>query len=856
VRDTLHIGEVLDGKYEIVRELGAGAMGVVYVARHQQLRRQVAVKILRGELARDEHLASRFEQEARAASAIGHPNIIDVYDLGRSADGLLFMVMELLEGQSLGDVLHGARRLTVPRAVKLTEQILSGLAAAHKAGIVHRDLKPDNVFVVSSEYRPDFVKLLDFGISKILARAAEALGDAKRGTVVGTVMGTPEYMSPEQARGLVDQVDARTDVYAAGVVLYELLCGKPPFCGDNYNAVMAAIIDGTFVKPRDVRSGIPAKVEQVILKAMGYRREERWQTAAAMREALEWAMSDGKTPGGGAPVVTVAQDGDGASKGDDAPVLELDATGTGATLAPPGAGPPPPSDAVGVTAAFAAGMTKPSPRAMGPAATIPLAPAGAPAIGSPPSRPEAASSFGPPPIADDEGVVGLDLAAPPPPTPPAGGAGSAPGPRIAAGGASPARPAATPSAARAAANPFAAPDDDVERPLLLETEVQQGPLPGRVSASMAARSGVTTMAPRREVRAAGPGLVLSKLLAIAATLAVLGAGAWAVIKYRDRLPPSLGGGPVASFQLQLVPAEAEASLDGRRLDQPSFSAGAGRHVLEVRAPGYVPRRVLVDGDQPPSAPLVVRLSRQVGPLGAREAPLELGDVEAAGPESVATASDVDAALAKLAAVRDCVVAVAPEMQKLAAAAKGVTSGGSGAVGAIDVNLHFALDAAAACLADGRRRSPAAPGLDAAADVAAAAIARLSQALLGFGANARRGAKELVAASEAALAGDHRLVQALALAEQRWQSAELVAMQRDVGKTSAYLVRRFVVAALFEQRVPRQKGTAFDTYYAELFEHCKARPCPKVMAAVNRYFEERTPAALNDLIAQYNGESSD
>jgi hypothetical protein len=320
--DTFAPGDLLDGKFEIVRELARGGMGVVYVARHLALGRQVAVKVLLGELASDLDLAARFEQEARASSAIGHPNIIHVYDLGRTSGGLLYMVMELLEGQSLAALLADAGKLPVSRALRLIDQVLSALAAAHKNGIVHRDLKPDNIFVVQTEYQPDFVKLLDFGISKILAAHAGHLGKDRKQTRMGTVMGTPEYMAPEQAAGNVDQVDARTDLYATGVVLYELICGETPFQGENYNAVMAAIILGTHPRARERRPSLSPHLDQVIETAIASARERRYASAAAMRDALVAAQR--AEPGhatGAAPVLEL-------DDADDEPSAPARAPGT------------------------------------------------------------------------------------------------------------------------------------------------------------------------------------------------------------------------------------------------------------------------------------------------------------------------------------------------------------------------------------------------------------------------------------------------------------------------------------------------------------------------------------------------
>jgi serine/threonine-protein kinase len=828
-REALQIGELVDGKYEIVRELGAGAMGVVYVARHQALRRQVAVKILRGQLAADPELSARFEQEARAASAIGHPNIIDVYDLGRTADGVLFMVMELLEGDSLAGLLERHRRLPLARAQKLVDQVLAALSAAHRAGIVHRDLKPDNVFVVSSEYRADFVKLLDFGISKILAREPAQLGESKKGTALGTVMGTPEYMSPEQARGLVDQVDARTDVYAAGVVLYELLCGRTPFQGDNYNAVMAAIIDGTYPRPRELAPGVPATVEAVIVKALSYRREDRWQSAAAMREALELAVAegleldDGDEAGAGA--------GAGAGGAGDAPVLELDE----APVAAAAAGRP----------AVAATIPLSQP---GIVPVLPRAPTPPPvAAGTPPPRPVTPP---PRPVTPPPGPV----------TPPPVSAAAPPAPLSASFGppllVDDDVPAAKAPAAAPPRDAFSAPDEIHAGPLVIDT------LPLRAPPSRAMdRPAVVTparAAPRGGRSGGGAGRWLVGLVVV---VALAGGGAWAFLRYRDRLPAAIGGAPAAvAVEIVVMPSGAETALDG----QP-FAGGVVRltreeHWLEVRAPGYVPRRVALKPEVTPR--LEVRLVRTLAPIGAREAPLAASDVAGAGDgegAGVATASDVDAALGKLAQARGCVAAVGEELARTQGAMRAARPG---AEGVVDVNLHFAVDGAVACLQGVRKAEPRLGGVDGAAATAAAALARVSRALDKVGgadqrARDRKAWKELGAALDEALEAERALAREIAVADQRWQQAALTVMQRDGGKTTGWLLRRYAVAAIAEQRVPRRKGTsaAFDAFYTELYEHCRAAPsgtCPApVMAAVNRYYQERTVEAANALVNEVN-----
>lgn len=287
-RPALAPGELLEGKYQIKRELGRGAMGIVYEALHVSLGRRVAVKTLIEGAGADAELGARFEREARAASAIGHPHIIDVFDLGRTRDGLLFMVMELLDGKPLEALLRREPMLPLELTIDVMAQVLSGLAAAHKNGIVHRDLKPDNIFILDTEERRGFVKLVDFGISKVLGPKASGPPGARAfaGTMVGSVLGTPLYMSPEQAIGQVAAIDHRTDIYSAGVVLYEMLCGRTPFTGKSYPEVLGQILEGKYRKPRELRPDLPPEIEAVIARAMARDIEARYPTAAAMRAEL------------------------------------------------------------------------------------------------------------------------------------------------------------------------------------------------------------------------------------------------------------------------------------------------------------------------------------------------------------------------------------------------------------------------------------------------------------------------------------------------------------------------------------------------------------------------------------------
>jgi serine/threonine-protein kinase len=223
-------GQLLDGRYQIDYVLGIGSMGVVYGARHAAVGKLVAVKALRSHLASDAEALHRFNAEATAATSIGNEHIVETFDFGRLADGTAYLVMEYLEGRPLADLIEGWAPLPLPRITKIGVQIAEALNAAHLAGIVHRDLKPDNVFLCEREGDPDFVKILDFGIAKFGVSQA-------RLTQAGAVFGTPAYMSPEQASGRA--TDGRTDVYALGVMLYEMACGRVPFQGESALAVLS-----------------------------------------------------------------------------------------------------------------------------------------------------------------------------------------------------------------------------------------------------------------------------------------------------------------------------------------------------------------------------------------------------------------------------------------------------------------------------------------------------------------------------------------------------------------------------------------------------------------------------------------
>lgn len=279
-------GTVLDGKYRLKELLGQGGMGLVYAAEHTLLGRPLAVKILKREFARDRVAVQRFQQEAINASRIGSPNIVAVHDLGETDDGVPFLVMEYLEGTTLyaamgEDPQTGTNGIfDVPRAADLLCQVLAGLSAAHERGIVHRDLKPGNIFLTEVGGRTDFVKLLDFGVSKVLG------GDrVMHMTRTGVLLGTPTYMAPEQVMGRKD-IDHRVDLWAAGVILFRLLAGRKPHDGSVTAERLAAIVSKDAPPLRSLRPDLDAGLEGLLRKALTRDPAGRFQTARDFAEAL------------------------------------------------------------------------------------------------------------------------------------------------------------------------------------------------------------------------------------------------------------------------------------------------------------------------------------------------------------------------------------------------------------------------------------------------------------------------------------------------------------------------------------------------------------------------------------------
>jgi serine/threonine-protein kinase len=274
------LGQVIDDRYEVVRLLGEGGMGAVYEVRHRVIGRRFAMKFLPLDAARSRSAIARFRREAQAAGRLENENVVAALDVGTAPDGSPYLLLEYLDGEDLGALIRRVGRLPVAKAVDLVIQTCRGLRAAHAHGIVHRDLKPENLFVAKSDSGTDVVKILDFGIAKLTeAESAEVT------TNRGLTLGTPYYMSPEQARG-TDAIDGRTDIYALGVILYELLTREKPHPGHNATAVIFHLLRQAPVRIESLRPGLPAGLGDVIHRAIAFDASERFPSVAALLDAL------------------------------------------------------------------------------------------------------------------------------------------------------------------------------------------------------------------------------------------------------------------------------------------------------------------------------------------------------------------------------------------------------------------------------------------------------------------------------------------------------------------------------------------------------------------------------------------
>jgi hypothetical protein len=400
------VGRVLDQRYEIQARIGEGGMGVVYRARQLSIDRVIALKMLNPEMASDPTWVQRFYNEGKACSRLQHPNTIRIFDFGQTADGRLFMTMEFLAGQSLRDALEPGP-MTPQRVAKILIQACASLAEAHSIGIIHRDIKPDNVFLLNLAGSPDFVKLLDFSVAKLMQEAGHLR------TQAGVVFGTPQYMSPEQGRGA--PLDPRSDIYALGVLAFEMLSGEVPFNDRNPMQIIQMHMRAP-VPPMPAR--VPYVMQQIVLRALEKDPARRFQSAGDMMAHCQHAFAElaggGPSVGaGGVPKTMFAT-----------PAVGPMGQSPGQTTSQP-----PPGHAAGVDPfdqKTVMSASQPPPPGYAPAGYAP--PAGAPApaavasasqktmIAAAVAPPPGLVPGGPPPPAPGYGY-------PPPPAPPLGGSG-------------------------------------------------------------------------------------------------------------------------------------------------------------------------------------------------------------------------------------------------------------------------------------------------------------------------------------------------------------------------------------------------------------------------------------------------
>ncbi len=320
------VGTVLADRYRVLKKLGEGGMGSVYLAEHTTINKKLAIKVLSSEYSHKQDLVDRFLQEARAASMIEQENVVEITDFGSTPGGSVFFVMEFLNGEDLSKTIKKNGPLSWARVKPIMLQICTALSAAHDAGIIHRDMKPENCYRIKRGGGEDFIKVLDFGIAKVTTEDGEG---GKGLTRTGMIFGTPEYMSPEQAKG--EKVDHRVDVYAVGVILYELLTGRVPFTADTFMGILTKHMFEAPPAPNTVRPDVvvPDQVEAIILKALQKDREYRFQSMPDLAAAIEAVGTDS------AAVSVVAEQVALPSRG------ETRYSTTGAPLAPVGDTTPP-----------------------------------------------------------------------------------------------------------------------------------------------------------------------------------------------------------------------------------------------------------------------------------------------------------------------------------------------------------------------------------------------------------------------------------------------------------------------------------------------------------------------------------
>jgi serine/threonine protein kinase len=282
-------GALIDGAYRVTRKVSSGSMGTVYEAVQLRLNRRVAVKMIAPDLADDPESLGRFRREVKILSRLAHPNVVQLLDFGTTVSGQPYLVTEYLEGEDLEDRLHRYKVLPLDRVLGIVRQVASALAAIHAKGIVHRDLKPANVCLLTIDGTPDFVKVIDFGISKIRMSETGL-------TAPASLMGTPQYMSPEQAAGRVEDVDHRSDQWALGCIAWRMLGGKPPFTGRHVIELIRNIESEEPPPLQDAAPHLPIELDKVLRRALAKRRASRYPTVRAFARAFEAAAAPQRTP--------------------------------------------------------------------------------------------------------------------------------------------------------------------------------------------------------------------------------------------------------------------------------------------------------------------------------------------------------------------------------------------------------------------------------------------------------------------------------------------------------------------------------------------------------------------------------
>ncbi len=316
------VGSIIAERYHVMKKLGEGGMGQVYLAEHVKMGRKSAVKVMNPGMVNDADAISRFNREAANASRINHPNVAGIYDFGETADGLIYLAMEFIEGESLTSIIEREGALKPDRAARIIKQTGDGLAVAHDMGIVHRDLKPDNIMIAKGRQGTDLVKVVDFGIAK--AAGAEN----QKVTKTGLVVGTPEYMSPEQLAG--DKLDHRSDIYSLGLVAFNVMTGTLPFQAESAQESMIMRLTDDPATLQQVKPDInwSPEVQRVIRKALERRREDRYESAATFGSELAEAVDQMPTriPTGATQVITAGGGAAAAAAVGTAPATRVDAT--------------------------------------------------------------------------------------------------------------------------------------------------------------------------------------------------------------------------------------------------------------------------------------------------------------------------------------------------------------------------------------------------------------------------------------------------------------------------------------------------------------------------------------------------